>query len=168
MSAEYVARATRLHEETRSLYHAALSREEAIKTRILDAETRQKAITQARLDGASNEAETAEFGALAADIEALQEMLETAKTETVKAEEPMNRAQAMLQTAQAMHQRELAQMSYDALLIRVQALEGALCSAVATLHDAGLQLGFVSLSRTWPVSQSLRRAIENGIVPPKV
>lgn len=163
MSAEHVARARREFEEARALHHQALKRTEEIRAKIDAAKARQQAITQARIAGTSDTAETAEFGALAADLEALAPMLEAAKA-AAAALEPVNQRR-LLESAEAMHRGEIAQAEYDAMLERVQKLEVVLCQAVTTLHEKGQALGFVSLSRSWPVSRLLQRAVRDGAVP---
>lgn len=162
MSAESVARARRLSNEATTAHQAAVNKEQSIRGRIAESQARQSEITAKRLDDTATADETAEFAALAGDVEALHAML-TAAEQSIIAADPRE-AQNALRAAENAHQREQDEAALAALNEQAVRLEDALLSCVSEMHDIGRKLGRVSLVMSWRPTQRLARAVSQGVL----
>lgn len=157
-----LARVTREHEEAAKRHRGALAEAQKIRGRITEAQQRQAEITARRVAGESSDEERAEFIMLQRDIEALEPLAKEAEARA--AELQPTREEAAAQAAQGAVKREHDQAAFHALSDRLQALERAFCECLAQTHEAGKQLGHVSLGKTWQPSRMLKAAVGEGVI----
>lgn len=167
VDSETLARGERLHTEAVSEHNAALDKHNGINARLKDAATRMSAITKRRIDGESNDQETAEFAALSGDVALLEKMLATAKKETDLAFGKVHSVFVEFDEAKQMLARQQAQMEYNALLATAKDVESVFCQAIRAVGLAGRKIGHHVLSQSFTRSDVLHRAIDLGCLPPQ-
>lgn len=159
MSTQELAAARRNLDTAQAEHQAAAAKVQAISERIAGATLRQSEITANRINGTSTPAETAEYAALAGDVEALQGMLTAAQADSATKLAAQHAAQEQLSVAEQQHAQEKAREAFDALKARAEMLEAALCGCVAELHAQGQKLGHVSLVMSFRPSQRLANIV---------
>lgn len=164
MSIETLAEAKRNFQEADTAYQAAKAKARSIADRIQVAKAKQAAITNSRVAGTASDTDGAEFGALSADIELLGQMLSEAEA-SAEAQSPEHQRSLLIQ-AENLHQREVDQEKFEALLQTGKKLESALCDCIGQTYAIGKRLGHFSLSQSWRPSDVLHRAINHGVPPP--
>lgn len=163
MTAENLAEARRNFAQADSAYQALKAKARSIEDRIAVARAKQAEITNKRVNGTATDADTAEFGALAADLELLGEML--AEAQNAAATKSPDNERSLLSQAETMHQRAADQQKFEALQQASQKLDAALCDAIRQTHEFGKRIGHASLSQSWRPSDALHRAISYGVPP---
>lgn len=163
MTAENLAEARRNFAQADSTYQVLKAKARSIEDRIAVARAKQVEITNKRVNGTATDADTAEFGALAADIDLLDSMLSEAQAaaSTKSPEHERN----LLSQAETMHQRAADKQKFEALQQTSQRLDAALCDAIRQTHEFGKRLGHVSLTQSWRPSDTLHRAISYSVPP---
>ena len=144
-------------EQAEEIYAEALGRAQAVRDRIAAFEARRAEITAHRLAGEAVEAETAEFAALAGDIEALQGLL-TESEAAAASLEPIE-ARNMLAAAESEWQRHLSQNSIQALREQTCKLEALFCKNLSALAHEAQQAGYQNLNQVWTPSDGLKNAV---------
>lgn len=165
MSAQELAKARRMHAEAVAAHQAASDKAQAIVERLDGIRARRDAISQNRVSGLVDPAETAEFAALAGDIEVLDKMLVQARAEAATASEQMHGRTIYYADAEQAHKRELAAVEYEALRQKTQEIEAVFCRAIGMVARAGKQLGHHTLSQSYKPSDTLHRALNLGVAP---
>ena len=160
MSATELAAARRTLDNAKSEHEAAAGKCQSIRARIASATLRQSEITSARINGQSNAADTAEYAALAGDVEALNGILATAEADAAAKLATQHAAQEALARAEQQHAMERTREAFNALKSRAEMLEAALCGCVAALHAEGQKLGNVSLVMSFRPSQRLANIVQ--------
>lgn len=163
MSANQIAQAQIALTEATNAHAVALAKVNKIQQRIADRQTRQREITQQRLEGEASISSAGEFSALSADIEALQGMLADATNEAANLE-PTNQA-ARLADVQRAHENEQDSAAYEVLRGKAQQLETALCRVIARMHAIGQKQGRGMLSQNWRPGYELDRATRLNVPP---
>src|SRR4051794_38222009 len=139
MSVEVLAHARRIATEAVAAHAAALNEVDQVEARLAQIDDQQRAITGRRLAGESNPAEAGEFAALGGDKQTLQELLSEARARAHMLDpEP---AQIALAQAEREHRREMDEAEFDAILVRLRMIEGALLQAIALASVAGAKIG---------------------------
>lgn len=144
----------------------ATDRADKLAAKIANARARQQAITTARLEGESTEAEAAEFSSLAGDIE----MLTTMHEEASQVLQPLGRAaldakNEVLMLTQAL-ERATAEEKYRAVAARTAEIEALLCKSIAAQFAAGKALGRGALiSQSWRITSDLDRIVRVNALP---
>ena len=163
MNPQAIAAARLKLEEAEQRQHEAQAKTQKIEQRLAECRQRQQEITAARLDGTAPPDSAAEFGALAADISALEKMHSTAQAEAalISTDPERNRLAEM----ESMMRRNQDQELFNALSLKVSEIELLLCKAIAAAHGAGRKLGHHSLSQSWKPSIALERAVHYGVSP---
>jgi len=167
IDAETLARGERLHAEAVAEHNAALDKHKGIDARLKDAATRMTAITKRRIDGDSNDQETAEFAALSGDVALLEKMVATAKKEADLAFQKIHAVVVSYDEAKQMLARQQAQMEYNALLATARDVESVFCQAIRATGLAGRKIGHHTLSQSFARSDVLHRALDLGVIPPQ-
>lgn len=160
-----IAELERQKESADATHNENIERINTITARINAIFTRQQAITRARIEGASNTTETAEYAALSGDAEALNSMLQKAQSEADRTQKVVNDLTAELARVRADHALELKHETMHALRHRILEIETVLMQAVRELHQEGVALGQRQLSQNWQPSSELYRAITLGVPP---
>ena len=163
MTTANLAEARRNFAEADAVYQGLKAKARSIADRIQVAKAKQAAITNKRVAGTATEADTAEFGALSADLELLATMLTAAET-AAEAKNP-EFERNLLSQAETLHQREQDKTKFDALSAVCLKLDAALCEAIGEAHAFGKRLGHVPLSQSWRPSEALHRAVNYGVPP---
>lgn len=160
MSTHELAAARRAIDNAVAEHQAAADKAQSIRERISAATLRQSEITANRINGASTPAETAEYAALAGDVEALKGMLAAAEADAAMKLATQHAAQEKQNIAEQQHAQEKTREAFDALKARAEMLEAALCGCVAELHGHGQRLGHVSVVSSFRPSQKLKNIVE--------
>lgn len=159
-----VARTQRLFEECQAAKQAAADKAQAVRNRIAESRATLDAITAKRLEGKAEQADTAEFAVVSADLAALQAMLESAESDEANID--TSQAYEAAQLAAKAHAREQNELAFAALTAKAAALEAAILDVARQLHATGQLLGKgPSLCMSWKPSDSLRYAISPGVLP---
>lgn len=163
MNSQAIAAARLKLEEAEQRQQEAQAKLQKIEHRLAECRQRQQEITAARLDGTATPDSAAEFGALAADISALEKMGATAQAEAALISTDKERN--TLAELENMMRRNQDQELFTALAAKVTEIELLLCKAIAAAHQAGRRIGHHSLSQSWKPSNALDRAIRLGVSP---
>lgn len=168
MSTTELARAQRIHAEAVTTLTSATQKTSTNSIRVSDTQALMQAITTRRLAGKSNDRDATEFVALGADLSVLQTMLTAAQQAQAQARDQVQQALQALTSAQAEHDRGLAQVKFDALHQQVKAIEAVFCQSLGELGRAGQAVGKLTFSSCFVKSDTLHRALDLNICPPKV
>jgi hypothetical protein len=155
MNPQAVATARRIHDDAQTEYQTANGKAQAIRDRIAASTLRQSEITAARINGQASAAETAEYAALAGDVDALKAMLAAAESDAATKLGNMHAKREGLEIVERSHATEQTRLAFNALKEKAEKLEDAFCDCVAQLHGQGQKLGHVSLVMSFRPTQRL-------------
>ncbi len=162
MTALFLAEAQRHFEEAQTARQAAVDKATALHARIAQSRAVLDAITAKRLIGKGTEGDAAEFAIVAADIAALQRLLDTAEMDIAALD--TQPARDALRDAEKQHARDQDQQAFDAWTLKIAALENALCNSALEAHKVGQRLGHMSLHMSWRISKRLEYAVKHGVL----
>jgi chromosome segregation ATPase len=165
MITQSIAAARQKLAEAEQRQQDAQAKVQKIEHRLAECRQRQQEITAARLDGTAPPDSAAEFGALAADIAALEKMFATVQAEAALL--GTDKERNTLAELENMMRRNQDQELFTALSGKAAEIELLLCKAIAAAHQAGRRISHHSLSQSWKPSIALARAINYG-QPPEV
>jgi len=162
-----LARAQRIHADATAELTAASEQTLTNADRVSDTQALMQAITSRRLDGKATDRDAIELFALNADMAVLQTMLAAAQQAQAQARDQVQQALQALNTAQAEHDRGLAQIKFDAIHQQVKAIEEVFCQALGELGRAGQAIGRLTFSSCYSKGDTLHRALDLNVIPPK-
>lgn len=163
MNPQAIAAARLKLEEAEQRQQEAQAKVQKIEQRLAECRQRQQEITAARLAGTAPADSAAEFGALAADLSALEKMHSTAQAEAALISTDKERN--TLAELENLMRRNQDEEFFNALAGKVSEIELLLCKAIAAAHQAGRKIGHHSLSQSWKPSTALDRAVHYGVSP---
>ena len=167
MTAEIIANRERRYAEVLKEHEVALKLQQTIDDRLREASDRQKAITKRRLAAQSNEAEAAEYAALAGDISTLEHMLNVAKSATKDAQDMCHAGFVSNREADEEFKAQQAALEYAALRVKCEDVEKVFVRAIRAVGLAGKKIGHHTLGTSWQRSDALHRALDLGVIPPE-
>ncbi len=163
-----LAKAERFHAEAVTEHTAAKAQAQKAADRLADVEARKSDITQRRLAGTARSDDVLEFFALTADADLLQKMLGVARQVEAVARDKLTQASQAVARAKADHDRTLTQAKFDALHAQCKAIEGVFCEALGELGRTGQALGISTFGGCFQKSDTLHRAFDLNVTPPKI
>lgn len=146
---------------------AAVAHVDLLRDRLASQDER---LDKIRVDLANNRLSQKEAGGIAiicaADRADLEQMLASAETDVVSAQQAAHAARERRDMAQQAFSRATSDLEFRALSERVAMIDNALCDAVGRLFQVGVAAGRPrALSGIWRPSSRLSRAVSLGVAP---
>lgn len=155
----HLIEARRLHQSALDAHRDAADKLAQADQRITTTQERMDAITQARIAGDESAALVNQFGALNADLLALQRLKSGLESDRDGAWALVSKAADELRLAEQQHAQEVDNALSDQLRQRAAKLDAALCQAVAELCRINAPHGRPSPSSNYQFSRPLRELI---------
>lgn len=162
-----LAKAQRMHADATASHTAAEAKAQAILDKLDTARFKRDDVSQKRVTGLVDPDSDRAYAALSGDITVLERMLTQARAERTVEAENLRSASAWLTNEKAAHDRQQAQVEYQATLAKTREIEAVFCKAIRAVALAGQKIGHSTLGQSFQKCDTLHRAFDLNLVPPE-
>ena len=164
MSKELAA-AQRIRAGALATHTTAETKVQAILDKLDAARSQREAISIKRVSGVVDPGSDQAYHALSGDIGVLERMLVQARAELKVEAENLSSANVWLANEKAEHDKQQAQVEYQATLATVREVEKVFCKALRAVALAGQKVGHMTLGSSFHKGDTLHRALDLNIIP---